>query len=56
MLWIIILISLFTVIAAISAIISERKRRERANRKWMEFEKRYPPSSGKRNSLNKRFI
>jgi len=48
MLWIFILISLFAIIAAISAIISERRRKERANRKWMEFEKRYPPSSGKK--------
>lgn len=43
MLWIYILISLFGVVGAISAIIGERKRRVRANRKWMEFEKRNPP-------------
>jgi len=39
-----ILLSLFAAIVAISGILSEKNRRDRAKRKLEQFEKRYPPS------------
>lgn len=38
--WIIILLFIPAVITAIFGLISERKKRQRANKKWLEFEER----------------
>ncbi len=56
MLTIYILISVFAFIAALSAIINARKKRERAMRKWKEFEKRNPSSSVKKDKSKQNSI
>ena len=40
---VLILISVLAFIGAVSAIISETKRRKRAAQKWKKFEEEHPP-------------